>query len=228
MKVFLITGRMFSGKDYFARKLANYFMEKNYSVFKTAFAWKLKDYLKKYFGVTKEGLVSDYSKDKYSIDSLIEAIRSDYIDLYSNVPNLDEYMFYNISDVRDKMYYNMIDSKKGSRLILQKFGTEVVRENLSPSYWVDYVNNIIGKNKDHFDVVIVSDRRFINEDIEGSKTIKIETSLKTRSKRSKLSEDDLIKLGKHGSESEIDEIHYDLTVSGEKEPSELTFRFLER
>ena len=93
MTPILITGQMYSGKDYFASKLINHFLNKNRSVLKTAFAWKIKDYCRKYLGLAKEGIL----KVPHDIDDVIklyEAIETDFESLYGSTAGVGLELFH--------------------------------------------------------------------------------------------------------------------------------------
>lgn len=100
------------------------------------------------------------------------------------------------------------------RSLLQRVGTELIREQLGEAYWVSYVWNMLNFSKDKWDVAIIADARYENEiDVEPRaklidddavfKTIKI-----TRKKPNSLSETQR----KHSSEANIDNIKTDYEI----------------
>jgi len=54
------------------------------------------------------------------------------------------------------------EDKLGSRELLQKWGTDVIRE-IDPDFWVKIVSMTIDLLQDEFDVFILTDARFENE-----------------------------------------------------------------
>jgi hypothetical protein len=109
-----------------------------------------------------------------------------------------------------------------SRLIMQMFGTEIVRDFVSPNYWVDKIKEVIIKSKDYVDIVVIDDYRFPNESIKFAdendiKVVKsrIECDLKIRSERSDISVEDLLKSAEHGSEKFVPTLEVDYMINNQ-------------
>ena len=100
------------------------------------------------------------------------------------------------------------------RSLLQKVGTELIREQLRDTYWIDYVWDMLYFSKDKWDVAIIADARYENEiDVE-PKAKKIDkdaafaTIKITRPKKNSLSEEQR----KHSSEANIDGVKTDYEI----------------
>lgn len=109
------------------------------------------------------------------------------------------------------------DGKKDmyGRSLLQRVGTEYVRDQLSKSFWIDYVWNMLDFSKDRWDTVIIADARYDNEiDVKPrAKKIDADASVKTikvaRNKKSSLSDEQK----KHSSESGVNNIDTDYVIN---------------
>lgn len=172
------------------------------STFKTAFAWKLKNYLKKYLGITKEGLVF-YAPRNAEI--LVKDLNKEAKPLgYKPSLKLEH-----LDDIMD-IYYNIhnknIEAIEGCRKILQLFGTEVVRNNIDKNFWID---SIIRTSKDiekHTDFLLISDYRFPNEEIEGAIKIRINTTPTIKSMRTGIPVEKIHRALDHDSERFISQL----------------------
>lgn len=168
MKLILaISGKSQNGKTTLSNNLEVLFNNIGVSTERIAFADPLKNIVKHDFGVTKDGGTCNKNNKKsfsdilYSVFTAVEFLRKKYSDAIINETTLLSACYevaalifsYNVSSEGDR--------KIISRIILQKFGTEVCRYFSNEKIWVDkLIENINSSNKD---IVIVDDLRFINE-----------------------------------------------------------------
>lgn len=218
MKIIEITGKMHSGKDYFAQELVSEMSHRGFSVWKTSFAWKLKQLVARHFGVTKAGFLPGYAEQTQSSHVLqasqfCDDIQDVYQDLYGEEsPVIPTSAFTTVFVTLEKMIQGAISGSTGGRTILQNVGTEIVREHLKQSFWVDFVARAADRLSPAADFVVVSDMRFVNEGIDGSFKVKIIASDVKRALRSGVSLERLAEMAKHASEASIDEIEVDMVV----------------
>jgi hypothetical protein len=121
--------------------------------------------------------------------------------------------FHEVYDIIDNVISGLMTGFDAGRLILQKFGTEVVRKNFSDTFWRDFVNRKATELRDAVDYVIITDYRFPNEFIPGSKTIKMVLPDNIRSFFSGMTIDKLKELSNHSSESSVDRLPVDLIIN---------------
>lgn len=117
---------------------------------------------------------------------------------------LGKYSFYFMEDKRKDEPFIFSDGKMYTgREILQRVGTEAIRDNISKSVWIDNMRERI-KNVPHGNIVIIPDVRFENE----AKFVKDFGGIIVRVERENhVSEDD------HSSEMDMDKISPDFTYS---------------
>lgn len=92
-----------------------------------------------------------------------------------------------------------VDSED-TRTLLQRFGTEVVREMFGESFWVDYTMHLAESH----DKVVISDVRFKNE----AEAIKAAGGVVWRVERPGTGA-----VNGHSSENDLDEYEFDLTIN---------------
>ncbi len=218
------SGRMYAGKDYVAKAMVGYLLDAGCSVWKTAYAWKLKELIRKHFGVTKTGFDGGVGFLKSSMSAeqgaknCITDLREICLGLYDENPaeNLRVADFDVILETIRDMHTNKIESADGARRILQNFGTEVVRNKIVPTFWVDYLAAEIEKVRDALDFVIVTDRRFHNELLDPeSYLVQVQTTIETRSRRSGVSVEKLREQAAHQSEIHCDELETQYIINNE-------------
>lgn len=119
-------------------------------------------------------------------------------------------------EIRNEIIDNKISPKDGARLILQKFGTEVVRDYFGQDYWINYVEEkIIVPNPNIADAVIITDYRFPNELLCGQNkdydviSIRINANSEIRADRGRITTDKIKELSQHDSERLVSTLKVD-------------------
>lgn len=149
MYIVALTGNIGSGKSYIADKLNRYLLKNGVKSIILPFALPLKKSVKYIYSIY--GL----SEPKFNFNRLIKFI------------NLTLSKHYKIDDTITKdiitKFYNLnLHNEKDERIIIQKFGTELMRsfdENIWINLWKAELNQFINDDI----CVIVDDLRFINE-----------------------------------------------------------------
>jgi hypothetical protein len=133
MKIIGISGKAGSGKDTAYSLLNNYLQERGYSSIKLSFADKLKESLGILFGFDVNRLSHDF---KYK--------ESDKLDDGTMDPACER-----LGMTR--------------RVIMQKYGTDAMRENFHQDVWIISLELSILRGEHNYDYGILTDARFLNE-----------------------------------------------------------------
>jgi nucleoside-triphosphatase THEP1 len=150
-KVFLISGKLQSGKNTFASFFTNILKNKGFNIIEDMFASDLKLGAKEDFqslGIVLKNIVDELRSVIYSFSDLrssgvVESIEKTIDKLILK----DENFFENKTDI--------------SRVLLQLYGTQIFRNRVDNNWWANQVKQrIIEKD---YDVYIVTDCRFPNE-----------------------------------------------------------------
>lgn len=219
--VIILSGKLHTGKDYFADKLKPELEKRGDSVYKIAYADSTKSDMVQIIklilhGRSVEGVMKAMDIGfpyGYQMTKIFNYINQDLAD---NPELKSEFYSLKNEDLRPKLKL-----LKHYRLIMQTYGTEI-RRSLDSKYWInkvlDKINRIsdenIGKNVD----VIVPDGRFKNEiklgeDLDSSKfrvlTVRLEAPSSVIKERIKNDPNDQEEISKetfsHSSETELDD-----------------------
>lgn len=171
-KFILINGKKRSGKDYFAAELQNELLKHNFSSKIMSFADPIKDIISTTLDISKEDL-EKYKNDDNSYGLAVQSYQSGIIE-EGNVINF--------------------------RGILQRFGTEAMKQWFGEDVWVKLLKQ--QAEKLNYDYIIVPDFRFLCEDV-GDITVKIKN-------------DDVECIDNHRSENELNDyrFHYIIDNTG--------------
>ena len=134
-KIILINGKKRSGKDYFANELRKELESRGESAEIMSFADPIKNIITTTFGISLEKL-----------------------DEFKNNPEL-----YPIETVCRFMPQEVILESTDYRTILQRFGTEAMKEYFGEAVWVNLLLERVAASESDF--VLVPDFRFLCEDI---------------------------------------------------------------
>jgi hypothetical protein len=217
---------MYSGKDYFAKKIIDMTNDIGYTIFKTAFANRLKYHIRNGMGLTKFGLIDDWNYLDSNKRLLYDLMAKDYYAIYGEFPdskvhckNIYDSIF-NIRNTIVHKYNNdgIFDVEK-MRTILQKYGTEVIRDNIGENFWKDFVLYCFNTIKNFTDYAIITDYRFPSEVIEDAIKIRINCSIEERSIRSGISINKLKELSLHSSEYYIPSLKVDFELDSTNSPN---------
>ena len=154
--VVLVCGKMRSGKDQFAKYVEEEFKNAGKAVVFDKFAQDLKD-----------GCAHDFKDMATVINSRIDNIKAMLMNFTSmhftdsgSRGILDE-MFKNLDALAIQPHNWYEDKTAITRSILQIYGTEIFRDRVKESYWVDKVYDRVTSSES--DVTLVTDTRFPNE-----------------------------------------------------------------
>ena len=221
INVIIISGKLHTGKDYFADKLKPELEKCGDSVYKVAYADSTKSDVVRIIKLILHGLdVEEIMKVMdigfvygYQMTQIFNYINQD---LSENSELKSE--FYSL---KNEALQPKLKQFKRYRLIMQTYGTEI-RRNLDDKYWINKVlnkihrisDNNVGKNVD----IIVPDGRFKNEiklgeDLDSSKyrvlTVRLEAPNEVIKNRIKNDPNDQEEISKetfsHSSETELDD-----------------------
>lgn len=129
-----ISGKAGSGKTTIANYLKNYFRQQNYTVNDFSFAGPIKDCCTLWFGWDRQRLDTDLA--------------------YKEGDRLD--------DGSPDPYCQRL--KMTRRQVMQKFGTECMRNGMHPDFWIILASLGVQLGKiPHSDLYIIGDARFCNE-----------------------------------------------------------------
>ena len=144
-KIILVSGKLQSGKNQFAKYLEQSYTLDNVDVIQDCFAQDLKDMCKKDF----KPLVTYLNNLSEEIKDCIENYNQDdeFIQTLMKLRTFDENFYENKNDI--------------TRILLQLYGTEIFRKRVDTNYWVNRMINKI-KRSDK-EVFIITDVRFPNE-----------------------------------------------------------------
>ena len=152
-----ITGSIGSGKTYLGQEISKYYLE-NYGfiIHRTSFAAAMKQELFNNIGIYKTMEVKNETIKLKIIDKFIKYIKNNYnlsIELINNIYNEL------LSSSRNKLI----------RKIYQLFGTEIIRNNITPDFWVNkvekFIISITSIQHGTYHMIIIDDYRFPNEDL---------------------------------------------------------------
>lgn len=171
-KLILINGKKRSGKDYFAKLVQMELLNHNKSSKIMSFADPIKDIISTTLDISKEDL-EKYKNDDNSYGLAVQSYQSGIIE-EGNVINF--------------------------RGILQRFGTEAMKQWFGEDVWVKLLKQ--QAEKLNYDYIIVPDFRFLCEDV-GDITVKIKN-------------DDVECIDNHRSENELNDyrFHYIIDNTG--------------
>lgn len=141
MQLILVNGKKRSGKDYFAQMLKAEFAKCGKTAEVMSFADPIKRIIARTFDISLQEL-DDYKNEARSVGV--------------SHSKMDGYEFEKLTDFR---------------LILQRFGTEAMKEWFGEDVWVQLLMG--NANHCNADFVIVPDFRFLTEELLGAITVKI-------------------------------------------------------
>lgn len=167
-KLILINGKKRSGKDYFAKLVQMELLNHNKSSKIMSFADPIKDIISTTLDISKEDL-EKYKNDDNSYGLAVQSYQSGIIE-ECNVINF--------------------------RGILQRFGTEAMKQWFGEDVWVKLLKQ--QAEKLNYDYIIVPDFRFLCEDV-GDITVKIKN-------------DDVECIDNHRSENELNDYRFDCII----------------
>lgn len=151
------SGKMTSGKDYTANKLAEYLKLE---------VGKISSFIFYPYSSTLRDEINSIARD-YTINKNIEGLSNKYqvsiqeVKQFIDLLESDEDFIHNKFDI-----YNRTPN---SRTILQYWGTDV-RRNQDINYWVNKTIKTINGLKENFDLILITDVRYENE-AEGVKLL---------------------------------------------------------
>lgn len=152
--IILMSGKINSGKNFFAEKLTKEFEEKGMKVEHDLFAKDLKNGAKEDFSIVTDYLNSFAEKLKSSVNVLFDTAKYEANPLGTQLDDL-------IDELKtvDENWYE--DKTELTRLVLQLYGTEIFRNRVDTDHWAKQVmNRAIASDAD---VYIATDTRFPNE-----------------------------------------------------------------
>lgn len=154
--VILVCGKMRSGKDQFATFLKEEFESVGKKVVFDKFAQDLKDGCAHDF----KDLAGIMNERVANVKAMImNFVSSHFTDMQSQA-FMNE-ILKNLNDLTIQPHNWYEEKTPVTRSILQIYGTEIFRDRVSPTHWVDKVYNRVTKSD--VDVTFVTDTRFPNE-----------------------------------------------------------------
>jgi hypothetical protein len=210
-----ISGRIGSGKNYLASKLADVYHERGFKTAEVSYGMPLKNEATKLMEEFRDYPFSfDEISDKYSIDA------NDLNTLYELIFN----------DMKHFPLLTGWDRSEGVRRFLQYLGTDIRRKQ-NDNYWVDQIQDFFPADVDY---IFITDARFPNEadkvlDLDGA-LIRIDVSDEVILKRS--SSRDGLKYSQealnHKSEHALDDYtKFELIIGETFDPKNLVDDFIE-
>lgn len=142
--IIAISGKIGSGKNYLAEKLAQVYASEGKTTAEISYAIALKD--------EASAIIEDFRTYPVDFDAL-----SEKYDI--GITDLEQLYVFVINDLKRKPLLTGWDRSEGIRRFLQYLGTDIRRKQ-NPNYWVDKIVNYIPKNVDY---VFITDVRFPNE-----------------------------------------------------------------
>ncbi len=154
--LFLLSGKMRSGKNQFADYVKDICAKRNYTTSETLYAKILKD-----------RSVEDFKVLYDIINNKIETATA-HLKVFND--NHQSMIPQNVNDevlgILDGMIthkHNFYEEKTDlSRAMLQIYGTEIMRNRVNDNYWVEKTCDVINADKET-DIIIITDARFENE-----------------------------------------------------------------
>lgn len=168
MKIILVNGKKRSGKDFFAQTLKTELEKLGKSIEVMSFAGPLKDIIAQTFDITNKQL-DDYK-------------------------NLEQ----EVGIITKKMSGTDCEILTDFRSILQKFGTEAMKNYFGEDVWAELL--LKRAQQSNVDFIVVPDFRFFSEELPGAITVKIKNSDFDNSK------------DMHRSETELDSFEFMYTI----------------
>lgn len=162
--IFLISGKMRSGKNTFADILKEKYISYGKKVYCDFFAKGVKDGCKKDFNKLQM-LLNSYKTFLTSSILYLKNNNKNYLSSYGITFNPIEKDITKILnqinklEIKDENWYE--EKTELTRTLLQLYGTNIFRDRISENYWVDQLKTRILEND--FDVCLVTDVRFPSE-----------------------------------------------------------------
>lgn len=145
-----LAGEKRSGKSTLANML-----KRKYRFKVMAFAEPLKVALSETFNIPLDDFETDVKEEKFEPKMITEADLANFLDYISdNYLQIDAGLASGVSHQFKGIQYSSI------RELMQIMGTEVVRDNVSESYWIDYALKRVKSSQTD---IVFSDARFPNE-----------------------------------------------------------------
>lgn len=151
----LLSGKINSGKNQFAKYLEEGLIGKGFKVKQDLYAGDLKNYSVEDFRVLGEVLRNKAEQIKASIGPFFSSKHGLPLEMKANIDSLiDEFTF-----TKENFYEDKTDI---TRVLLQTYGTEIARRRFDDQFWVKKMAERIN-NDIETDAIIVTDVRFPNE-----------------------------------------------------------------
>ena len=190
----LLSGKLSSGKNQFAKYLEAGFISKGLSVKQDLYAYDLKQYSSEDFKLLGNVLKHKVDQVKASIGYMFNSKNGESIELQNSVFGLlDQFTF------TDENFWE--DKTDITRVLLQLYGTDIARKRFDDLFWIKKLGNRINDDK-HTDVVIITDVRFANEIEDIHEFVKDRRIIPVRINRD-MDRNDMIK--QHISETALDD-----------------------
>lgn len=160
-KVFIVSGKLQSGKNQFGEYLEQIIQLDGISVKQDAFAQSVKDWCLEDFKL----LISYLNKQA---TKLTEGLKAHKTYLKERYPANEKFVSEPLDDLiylaekiktEDKNFYE--DKNDITRTLLQIYGTDIFRDRVDYNFWVKNLINKIKESKE--DIIIITDCRFPNE-----------------------------------------------------------------
>jgi hypothetical protein len=151
----LLSGKINSGKNQFAKYLEEELTNKGLVVKQDLYAGDLKNYSVEDFRVLGEVLRNQANRIKATIGPFFNTKYGLPVEMKDHIDSLiDEFTF-----TKDNFYEDKTDI---TRVLLQTYGTDIARKRFDDQFWVKTMAKRIN-NDTKTDVIIVTDVRFPNE-----------------------------------------------------------------
>lgn len=221
INIIILSGKMHSGKDYFADKLKLKMEKRGDITYKVAYADSTKSDIVQIIKLILHGKNVEEIMNVMGIGFVYGYQMTQIFNYINQDLSENEELKSEFYSLKNKDLQSKLKQLKHYRLIMQTYGTEI-RRNLDDKYWINKVLNKIrriyddnvGKNID----IIVPDGRFKNEiklsdDLDSSKyrvlTVRLEAPNDVIKDRIKNDPNDQEEISKetfsHSSETELDE-----------------------
>ena len=153
-KILLISGKIDSGKNVFAKFLYDEFVSRDITVSQDLYAADLKDYAREDFTVLRHVLENISTELKASLGVFVQS--NDYIssEMHNHFISIIDKLSFS-----GKSFYE--DKTDITRTLLQIYGTDIVKNRFDNKYWIKSLSNRINNSEN--DVIIITDVRFPDE-----------------------------------------------------------------